>query len=94
LLHSGFEFSFFFSFYRETFSDQWLFFGSFTPEELAAEIKKHIPEFEMSYEPDFRQSIADTWPKALDDQEARKDWLWKHDFGLEEIVSDMLKRIP
>jgi hypothetical protein len=48
------------------------------PTEIAAEIKKHIPEFTISYTPDFRQKIADSWPASIDDDFARKDWNWKH----------------
>jgi nucleoside-diphosphate-sugar epimerase len=66
---------------------------SFTPAEIAAEIKKHIPEFEISYKPDFRQQIADSWPRSIDDSAARKDWGWRHRFGLREIVDDMIKNL-
>lgn len=66
---------------------------SFAPEEIAAEIKKHIPEFQISYKDDFRQQIADSWPKSIDDSSARKDWNWKHKYGLSEMVSDMLKNL-
>ena len=64
---------------------------SFTPKELAAEIKTLIPEFEISYEPDFRQSIADSWPGSIDDSEARKDWGWKHEYDLSKLTSTMLE---
>lgn len=63
---------------------------SFTPEEIAAAIRKEIPEFTISYSIDFRQQIADSWPATIDDSEARKDWGWQHRFGLPEMVSDML----
>ncbi|MHB1830394.1 MAG: NAD-dependent epimerase/dehydratase family protein [Candidatus Micrarchaeaceae archaeon] len=66
---------------------------SFDPEEIAAEIRKRIPEFEISYNPDFRQQIADSWPKSIDDSSARKDWDWKPRFGLPEMVDDMLKNL-
>ncbi len=66
---------------------------SFAPEEIAAEIQKHIPEFKMSYKPDFRQQIADSWPKSIDDSSARKDWAWKHKYGLPEMTQDMLKNL-
>jgi nucleoside-diphosphate-sugar epimerase len=66
---------------------------SFTPTEIAAEIQKHIPEFSITYEPDFRQKIADSWPASIDDAEARKDWNWKHEFDLETMTVDMLKNL-
>ena len=66
---------------------------SFTPTEIAAEIKKHIPEFTITYEPDFRQKIADSWPASINDDEARKDWGWKHEFDLESMTVDMLKNL-
>src|SRR5690554_8022260 len=50
---------------------------SFDPEEITASIKKHIPEFKISYEPDFRQQIADSWPQSIDDSDAKKDWGWE-----------------
>ena len=66
---------------------------SFEPVQMATEIKKHIPEFEISFKPDFRQQIADSWPRSIDDDQARNDWGWKHRFGLSEIVEDMLKNL-
>jgi len=63
---------------------------TFTPEILAAEIKKHIENFEISYEPDFRQKIAESWPSSIDDSTARKDWGWKHEFDLEKLTKTML----
>lgn len=66
---------------------------TFTPEELAGEIKKHIPEFEISYEPDFRQEIANSWPSSINDDAARKDWGWDHNFDLAKLTETMLEGI-
>ena len=66
---------------------------SFSPKEIAAEIKKHIPEFGCTYEPDFRQAIADSWPKVIDDSQARKDWGWKHEYDLKHMTKDMLEKL-
>ena len=66
---------------------------SFCPAQLAATIKKRLPEFTISYQPDFRQAIADSWPKSIDDNEARRDWGWQHRFGLEEMTADILKNL-
>ena len=66
---------------------------SFSCQQLADEIKKHIPEFKISYEPDFRQQIADSWPKSIDDSEARKQWGWKVEYDLAKITSDMIENL-
>jgi threonine 3-dehydrogenase len=66
---------------------------SFTPEEIANEIKKHIPDFTMNYAPDFRNDIAKSWPESLDDSNARNDWNWKHTFDLAEMTKNMLENI-
>ncbi|RZL44086.1 MAG: NAD-dependent epimerase/dehydratase family protein, partial [Pedobacter sp.] len=66
---------------------------SFTPKEIATEIKKHIPEFEITYAPDFRQKIADSWPASIDDSSARQDWNWNHQFDLENMTTDMLEHL-
>jgi nucleoside-diphosphate-sugar epimerase len=66
---------------------------SFTPEEIAAEIKKHIPEFKITYKTDFRQQIADSWPQVIDDIEARQDWNWNHQFDLELMTKEMLENL-
>ncbi|MEL0455654.1 NAD-dependent epimerase/dehydratase family protein [Flavobacteriaceae bacterium SZ-1-7] len=63
---------------------------SFTPKEIANSIKNHIPEFEISYKPDYRQEIANSWPKNINDSYARQDWKWKHAFSLEDITDEML----
>ncbi|PQJ18968.1 NAD-dependent epimerase/dehydratase family protein [Nonlabens tegetincola] len=67
---------------------------SFTPQQIAQEIKKHISEFEIAYEPDFRQSIADSWPASINDKEAREDWGWEHHFDLENMVKEMIVHLP
>ncbi|MBS1731769.1 MAG: NAD-dependent epimerase/dehydratase family protein [Bacteroidetes bacterium] len=66
---------------------------SFSPKEIAAEIRKHIPEFEMNYKPDYRQQIANSWPQSIDDSVARNDWGWKEEFDLEKMTKDMLENL-
>lgn len=66
---------------------------SFTPEEIARAIQKHLPEFNIGYQPDFRQSIADSWPESIDDTQARKDWGWKPQFNLDRTVLEMLTHL-
>lgn len=63
---------------------------SFTPATLAEEIKTHLPEFEITYKPDFRQKIADSWPSSINDAEARKDWGWEHSYDVKELTKAML----
>ena len=65
----------------------------FTPKEIAAEIQKHLPDFQITYKPDFRQAIADSWPSSINDDHARKDWNWKHNFDLETVTKDILKNL-
>ena len=66
---------------------------SFTPREIAHEIRKHLPDFEISYEPDFRQAIASGWPDSIDDDCARRDWGWAPRYDLAAIVRDMLNNL-
>ena len=66
---------------------------SFSPEEIAAEITKHIPDFTISYKPDYRQAIANSWPQSINDDVARKDWNWKEEFTLEAMTKDMLDNL-
>ena len=63
---------------------------SFTPKQIAEEVKKHIPDFEMTYNTDFRQAIADSWPSSINDNYAQKDWGWKLKYDLEKMTSDMM----
>jgi len=66
---------------------------SFSPKEIADEIKKHIKQFQISYKTDSRQQIADSWPKSINDDYARKDWGWKPEYDLSKMTEDMLKNI-
>ena len=66
---------------------------SFTPSKISEAIKKHIPDFKISYQPDFRQAIADSWPKSIDDSSARADWKWAHTFDLEKMTTEMITRL-
>jgi nucleoside-diphosphate-sugar epimerase len=66
---------------------------SFEPEDIAASIKRHIPDFEIAYDPDFRQAIADSWPASIDDSEARQDWGWSHQVSLDEMTDIMLENL-
>lgn len=62
----------------------------FTPAELAAAIANHLPDLSFEYQPDFRQGIADSWPRSIDDQPARRDWGWEYQYGLSALTRDML----
>ena len=66
---------------------------SFSPKEIAAEIKKYIPEFKITYKPDYRQQIANSWPQSIDDSVARNDWGWKEDYDLSAMTKDMLENL-
>ena len=66
---------------------------SFSPRQLAEEIKKHIPEFTVVYAPDFRQQIADSWPTSIDDRQARKDWGWQQAYDMPAMAGDMLAQL-
>ncbi|MBL4651399.1 MAG: NAD-dependent epimerase/dehydratase family protein [Flavobacteriales bacterium] len=63
---------------------------SFNPEELALEIKNQMPEFTITYAPDYRQQLAESWPASIDDSVANKDWGWKHQYDISTIVNEML----
>ena len=66
---------------------------SFTPAEIAAEIQKHYPDFNISYNPDYRQKIAESWVKTIDDSVARNDWGWKHQYDLSTMTADMIENL-
>jgi nucleoside-diphosphate-sugar epimerase len=66
---------------------------SFSAGELAASIRRHIPEFEVEYDPDSRQAIADSWPSSIDDSAARAEWGWAPEYDLDAMTEDMLARL-
>jgi len=66
---------------------------SFSPKEIAAEIKRHIPAFEIEYKPDYRLAIAQSWPQSIDDSVARRDWGWKEEYNLSAMTNDMLENL-
>ena len=66
---------------------------SFAPKDLVEEIRKYIPDFEVEYKPDYRQKIADSWPRSLDDSAARKEWGWKADYDMKSMVKDIIKNL-
>ncbi len=66
---------------------------SFTPAQIAAEIQKHIPDFTISYKPDFRQAIANSWPQSILDHEAKNDWNWSAKYNLSSLVANMLQNL-
>jgi nucleoside-diphosphate-sugar epimerase len=66
---------------------------SFGPEDLAAAIKKHIPEFELDYAPDYRQEIADSWPASIDDSAAASEWNWKPQYDIDSMTKDMIEKL-
>ena len=66
---------------------------SFSPKEIAAAIQSHIPDFEITYHPDYRQKIADSWPQSIDDTVARNDWGWKPEYDLQKMTADMFENL-
>ncbi len=66
---------------------------SFTPAQIASEIQKHIPDFTISYNPDFRQAIANSWPQSILEEEAKKDWNWSAKYNLSSLVTNMLENL-
>jgi len=67
---------------------------SFSPKEIFASIKKEVPNFEINYQVDFRQAIADSWPDSIDDSRAQADWGWKPSYDLDSMSRDILKHLP
>lgn len=67
---------------------------SFSPKEIYESIKEHFPSFQISYHPDFRQQIADSWPDSIDDSAAREDWGWQHQYDLKRMTEDILAHLP
>jgi threonine 3-dehydrogenase len=66
---------------------------SFTPEEIAENIRAYIPDFQIAYKPDFRQKIAMSWPNSIDDSSAQKDWKWKVAYNLKRMTDEMICHI-
>jgi nucleoside-diphosphate-sugar epimerase len=66
---------------------------SVSPGNLTSALQKHFPEFSTLYKTDFRDLIAKTWPRTIDDSIARRDWGWEHEFGLEEMVDEMVHNL-
>lgn len=66
---------------------------SFSPAEIGAEVGRHVDGFQMAYAPDYRQSIADSWPRSIDDSVARSDWGWKHEYDLPDMAADMISNL-
>jgi nucleoside-diphosphate-sugar epimerase len=66
---------------------------SFSPKEISGEIKKYIPDFSITYQSDYRQAIAESWPQSIDDTVARGDWGWKHEYDLGKMTKDMIDNL-
>ncbi len=66
---------------------------SFSPGDIAAQIQKNLPQFSISYNPDYRQAIANSWPQSIDDSTAQNDWHWKPEYDLEKLTDDMLENV-
>ena len=66
---------------------------SLRPNDLATAIRTHIPSFEVTYKPDFRQQIADSWPSSIDDLNARRDWGWQEEYDMASLTEDMLREV-
>ena len=64
-----------------------------SPEQIALSIKKHYPNLKITYKPDFRQAIADSWPKCINDTAARNDWNWKPEYDLEQMTKVMIENL-
>jgi nucleoside-diphosphate-sugar epimerase len=66
---------------------------SFSPEELSEEIRKYIPHFSIDYQPDYRQAIAESWPRSIDDSVARSDWGWSPEYNLSRMTEEMIENV-
>ena len=66
---------------------------NFTPKELASAIHQYLPNFTISYKPDYRQAIADSWPDSIDDTKAREDWGWSPNYTLSKMTKDILENL-
>jgi nucleoside-diphosphate-sugar epimerase len=66
---------------------------SFSPKEISAEIKKHVPEFKITYKPDYRLAIAESWPQSIDDSVARNDWGWREEYDIAALTKDMIQNL-
>ncbi len=66
---------------------------SISPADAAESIRKHLPDFEITYEPDYREQIAGTWPHSIDDSKAREDWNWQHEYDVDSMTEVMLREL-
>jgi nucleoside-diphosphate-sugar epimerase len=67
---------------------------SFSPAEIHQSLQAHYPDFEIEYQPDFRQQIADSWPNSIDDSVAKEDWKWQPQFDLKAMTATIVKHLP
>ena len=67
---------------------------SFSPSEIHQSLLAYYPNFEIKYQPDFRQQIADSWPNSIDDAAAKKDWNWQPKFDLKSMTAHIVNNLP